>query len=127
MDNAHFDELLGELSLTVDTRLLEFAKRNRGRFLNLLTKMLETAVEFGVTEPTLHHDVNNACENVPRLGHNRLPACVCEKLHGKSFEILWGPNIGRPAGYYVSIPEYDGGRVIRMSDVEDALREGIKA
>jgi len=44
-------------------------------------------------------------------------------LKGKSFSITWGPDHGRPAGYFVSIPQYNGGEVVPLADVERILRE----
>src|SRR5258708_367923 len=122
MDNAHFDELMRELSLTRDTRLLELAKRNQNKFLLLLLKMIETAVESGITEENLHSDVANAAQRVPRLGHARMSQTLTDYFKGKSFNITWGPDNGRPAGYYVSIPNYSGGAVVPLETLETLLQ-----
>jgi hypothetical protein len=42
-------------------------------------------------------------------------------LKEKSFDVTWGPDHGRPAGYYVSIPSYDGGTVVPLAEVEKLL------
>ncbi len=47
---------------------------------------------------------------------------VMEELREKSFDITWGPDNGRPAGYYVSVPNYNGGKVVPLEVVEDLLR-----
>jgi len=125
MDNAHFDELMGQLSLTADTRLLELVKRNSHVFGLLMTKILETAVEHGTHPATLYARVGNALDNVPRMGSTRMPQEVADALKGKAFTISWGPDIERPAGYYVSIPKYNGGEVVRLEDAENFLRDNL--
>lgn len=49
-----------------------------------------------------------------------------EAAREKAFNVTWGPDHGRPAGYYVSIPNYDGGKVVRLEDVEKLIRERVK-
>ena len=66
MDNAHFDELMGELSLTADTRLTWFARRDPNRFGNLLIKMLETAVGNGMSAAGLYMRVNDVVGRASR-------------------------------------------------------------
>lgn len=121
MDNAHFDELLRNLSLTADSRLLELAQRNPHVFGVLLIKMIETAVESGMSEAGLYVRISNALANVPNLGHTRLSPESMMALKGTAFTISWGPNINRPAGYYVSIPSYNGGEVVPMDEVKRLL------
>lgn len=47
---------------------------------------------------------------------------LLEQLRSKSFNVTWGPDNGRPAGYYVSIPNYKGGEVVPLAEVESLLR-----
>lgn len=48
------------------------------------------------------------------------------KAREKAFDVTWGPDHGRAAGYYVSIPRYGGGKVVRLEDVEKLLRKAVQ-
>jgi hypothetical protein len=66
-----FDATMHDICLTDSDTLLEYAKRDQQGFLLLLTKVLEVAVQHGVTEADLHVQVSNAAYNVPLLGKPR--------------------------------------------------------
>jgi hypothetical protein len=126
MDNARFEELSDELLS------LEFAKLNPRKFALLLGKVIDTAVEYGVPEHNLHLMVSNAVDNAParrtthtdaRRSHIPRALSVMGKLRGKSFNIIWGPDHGREVGYFVSLPNYKGGAVVPVSEVEAILGE----
>jgi hypothetical protein len=42
-------------------------------------------------------------------------------IRGKVIKLTWGPDSGRPAGYYVSVPELGSCEVIKVSDLREAL------
>jgi hypothetical protein len=111
MDRAHFGELMSDLSLTSDDRLLHLAKTSQHTFLLLLTKMLEVGVEMGLSEERLRLDVQKAVDNVPRL-HGECPPTRPEP--GRSIVDF----LEREA--FVS-PEYTRGLVVPLDVVKRAL------
>ena len=48
---------------------------------------------------------------------------VLGAIMGKAIKISWGPDIGRPAGYYVSTPGMGSEEVVKLSDLRKAVEQ----
>lgn len=48
---------------------------------------------------------------------------VLGAIMGKAIKISWGPEIGRPAGYYVSVPSLGSVEVVKLSDLRKAVED----
>jgi hypothetical protein len=46
---------------------------------------------------------------------------VLNAVQGNVIKLTWGPDSGRPAGYFVSVPELGSCEVIKVSDLRKAL------
>ena len=46
---------------------------------------------------------------------------LLEAVAGKVIKLTWGPDSGRPAGYYVSVPELGSCEVVKVSDLRKAI------
>lgn len=52
---------------------------------------------------------------------NVMKATVLNAINGKVIKLTWGPDSGRPAGYYASVPGLGSCEVIKVSDLRKAL------
>ncbi len=48
---------------------------------------------------------------------------VLEAVEGKVIKLTWGPDSGRPAGYYVSVPSLGSVEVVKLSDLRKAVED----
>jgi hypothetical protein len=57
----------------------------------------------------------------PAWHRSMVTDAILSAIQGKVIKLTWGPDSGRPAGYYVSVPELGSCEVIKVSDLREAL------
>jgi hypothetical protein len=55
------------------------------------------------------------------IGRDTVVNAVLAAIQGNVIKLTWGPDSGRPAGYYVSVPNLGSVEVIKLSDLRKAL------